>query len=358
MFDGGLTQEEPDMKVLVCTQPHQMELREAPMPSCGPGEALVRIRRVGICGTDIHAYGGNQPYFEYPRVLGHELAGEVVAVGNESSQTLVGQNAYVIPYLHCGHCRACTHGKTNCCQNMQVIGVHRDGGMADYLVVPVDHLVCSRDLHLEQLALIECLAIGAHAVRRSAIEPGELAVIVGAGPIGMGVLQIAKSRGARTLVVDTNKERLAFCRDSLEADAVAHAIEDDIGAVIESINEGALAEVVFDATGNPKAMNRGFDFAGHGGRYVLVSVVKADIGFHDPDFHKKELSLLGSRNATREDFETVAHLMESGELRAEAMITHRGSLADMPILMPQWCNPDNGVIKAMITFDDQEEAGS
>nr|WP_302139719.1 zinc-binding alcohol dehydrogenase family protein [Halomonas alkalicola] len=343
------------MHVLVCTQPHQLELREAPMPTCGPDEALVRIRRVGVCGTDIHAYGGNQPYFDYPRVLGHELSGEVVAVGEADHQALVGQNAYVIPYLHCGECRACRSGKTNCCQHMQVIGVHRDGGMADYLVVPVEHLVTSATLDPERLALIECLAIGAHAVRRSDIGAGELAVVVGAGPIGMGILQVARSLGARTLVVDTNPKRLAFCRDALGADAVAHAVNDDVVARIEALNEGALAEVVFDATGNPRAMNRGFDFAGHGGRYVLVSVVKADIVFHDPDFHKKELSLLGSRNATREDFETVARLMETGELQAEAMITHRGALGEMPELMPRWCDPASGVIKGMITLDGSEE---
>ncbi|WP_446718803.1 zinc-binding alcohol dehydrogenase family protein [Halomonas sp. C22] len=325
------------------------------MPTCGPGEALVRIRRVGICGTDIHAYGGNQPYFDYPRVLGHELSGEVVAVGEAEQQALVGQNAYVIPYLHCGKCRACRSGKTNCCQHMQVIGVHRDGGMADYLVVPIEHLVASATLNLDQLALIECMAIGAHAVRRSGIVAGELAVVVGAGPIGMGVLQFARSRGARTLVVDTNPKRLAFCRDTLGADAVAHAVDEDVVACIEALNEGALAEVVFDATGNPRAMNRGFDFTGHGGRYVLVSVVKADIEFHDPDFHKKELSLLGSRNATREDFETVASLMETGELQAEAMITHRGALGEMPELMPQWCDPASGVIKGMITLDSTGE---
>lgn len=342
------------MQVLVCTQPHQLELREAPTPTCGPGEALVRIRRVGVCGTDIHAYGGNQPFFDYPRVLGHELSGEVMAVGEADHQALVGRNAYVIPYLHCGECRACRSGKTNCCQHMQVIGVHCDGGMADYLVVPVDHLVTSATLDPERLALIECLAIGAHAVRRSAIETGELAVVVGAGPIGMGIVQIARSRGARTLVVDTNPERLAFCRDTLGADSVAHALDDDVVARIESLNDGALAEVVFDATGNPRAMNRGFDLAGHGGRYVLVSVVKAEVSFHDPDFHKKELSLLGSRNATREDFETVARLMEAGELHAEAMITHRGALGEMPELMPQWCDPASGVIKGMITLDDEE----
>lgn len=340
------------MHVLVCTQPGHMALQEVPTPTCGPGEALVRVRRVGICGTDIHAYGGNQPYFDYPRVLGHELAGEVVAVGAGADAALVGQNAYVIPYLHCGDCRACQSGKTNCCQHMQVIGVHRDGGMAEYLAVPTEHLVVSKTLAPDQLALIECLAIGAHAVRRSAVSENELAVIVGAGPIGMGALQIAKSRGARTVVVDTNRQRLTFCRDTLGADATLHAIEDDVVAALLAMNDGALADVVFDATGNPKAMQRGFDFAGHGGRYVLVSVVKADIAFHDPDFHKKELSLLGSRNATREDFETVARLIDEGHVKADAMITHRGALTDMPTLMPQWCDPTSGVIKAMITFDD------
>lgn len=339
------------MRVLVCTRPHALELREVPEPRCAPGEAMIRVRRVGICGTDIHAYGGNQPYFDYPRVLGHELSGDIVATGDGVDSGLIGQSAYVIPYLHCGECRACRQGKTNCCQNMQVVGVHRDGGMAEYLSVPADHLVTSDTLEPEALALIECLAIGAHAVRRATVEADELAVVVGAGPIGMGILQVARSRGARTVVVDTNRERLAFCRDTLGADCVLHALDDDIEARLSALNDGALADVVFDATGNPRAMNRGFDFAGHGARYVLVSVVKADITFNDPDFHKKELSLLGSRNATREDFETVARLMAEGRLQSTAMITHRGAFDMLPELMPTWCQPESGVIKAMVDLD-------
>lgn len=339
------------MQVLVCSEPHHLELQHAGRPACAPGHAVVKIRRIGICGTDIHAYGGNQPYFQYPRVLGHELAGEIVEVADEHDTPLLGQQVYVIPYLHCGECRACQQLKTNCCQNMQVIGVHRDGGMAEYLAVPTTHLVVSDTLTIDQLALVECMAIGAHAVRRSALEADELAVIVGAGPIGMGVLQVAKSRGARTLMVDTNSSRLSFCRDVLGADAVANPNEDDVMALISERNNGALADAVFDATGNPYAMQKGFDFAGHGGRYVLVSVVKADITFSDPEFHKKELTLIGSRNATRADFECVVSLMESGAINAEAMITHRAPLADVPARMPQWCDPAHQVIKAMISID-------
>lgn len=339
------------MQVVVCSKPGEMAVIDRPVPDCGPGEALVAIRRIGICGTDIHAFGGNQPYFAYPRVLGHELSGEVVLTGDDVSPELIGQPVYVIPYLHCGECRACRQGRTNCCQRLEVVGVHRDGGMAEWLNVPVSHLVPVPGLSAEALALVECQAIGAHAVRRGQVERDELVVVVGAGPIGIGVLQVARSRGARVAMVDTNRDRLALCRDALGADAVWHAVEDDVSAEIEALNDGALADVVFDATGNPEAMNRGFDFAGHGGRYVLVSVVKADISFSDPDFHRKELTLLGSRNATREDFETVTRLMASGDILTEPLITHRGRLEELPTLMPQWCAPASGVIKAMVTLD-------
>ncbi|WP_106476946.1 zinc-binding alcohol dehydrogenase family protein [Phytohalomonas tamaricis] len=336
------------MRVLVCTTPGQMEVKEVEQPRCGPGEALVAISYVGICGTDIHAFGGNQPYFSYPRVLGHELSGRIEAVGSDADRALIGHNAYVIPYLHCGKCAACQRGKTNCCQNMEVIGVHRDGGMADYLVVPVAHLVTSDILAPERLALVECLAIGAHAVRRSQLDAGELALVIGAGPIGMGVVQIAQSRGARVVVVDTNPQRLAFCHEVLGVETVINAATQDIAAELTALSTGALADVVFDATGNAQAMNRGFDFVGHGGRYVLVSLVKADITFHDPDFHKKEITLLASRNATHEDFVTVARLMEAGQLHEREMITHRSPLEAMPEIMAQWCDPRSGVIKGMI----------
>ncbi|WP_438764961.1 zinc-binding alcohol dehydrogenase family protein [Kushneria sp. TE3] len=339
------------MQVLVCAAPGEMTLEETDTPQCGPGQALLRIHCVGICGTDIHAYGGRQPYFSYPRVLGHELSGEVVATGDDGDAALVGQRAYVIPYLHCGKCNACQRGRTNCCQSLEVIGVHRDGGMAEYLVVPITHLVTSETLSFEQLALVECLAIGAHAIRRSRLETGERVVVAGAGPIGMGVAQLARAQGAQVMVLDNHDGRLAFCRDSLGVETF-NVTEGDSVEAITAFSEGAMADVVFDATGNPQAMNRGFDFAGHGGRYVLVSVVRADITFNDPDFHKRELTLLGSRNATREDFDMVTGLMEAGKLHERAMITHRAPLTDMPTIMAQWCEPSTGVIKGMVRLVD------
>ncbi|OHV08025.1 zinc-binding alcohol dehydrogenase family protein [Kushneria phosphatilytica] len=346
------------MRVLECTTPGSMTLVERERPEPGPGEVLLDMRRVGICGTDIHAFGGNQPYFSYPRVLGHELAGRIVATGSTADRGLIGHDACIIPYLHCGQCAACRRGRTNCCQSLEVIGVHRDGGMAEALVVPTRHLMTSEILSVDQLALVECLAIGAHAVRRSELSAGELAVVVGAGPIGMGVIQFARSCGARVMVIDTNRERLAFCIEELGVEETCHATEDDVMAALEALSEGALGDVVFDATGNPAAMNRGFDFAGHGGRYVLVSVVRADITFHDPDFHRRELTLLGSRNATYEDFATVMTAMEAGRLHEQAMITHRCTLADMPDTMARWCAPASGVIKGMIEIDAAARSGA
>lgn len=336
------------MRSVVCTRPGLMELEDRETPACGAGEALLRIRRIGICGTDIHAYGGNQPYFDYPRVLGHELAGEVLQVSEGGDQAMVGQQASLIPYLHCGECRACQRGLTNCCQRMQVIGVHRDGGMCDLLAVPTDHLITSPTLTLDELALMECLAIGAHAVRRSELDDDSLAVVVGAGPIGIGVVQFAREKGARVVVIDTNDQRLAFCRDTLGIELTVNPLQDDPLEFLASISDGALADVVFDATGSPGAMQKGFNFVGHGGRYVLVSIVKSDISFHDPDFHRKEMTLLGSRNATREDFDRVASLMETGRLQATSMITHRAGLDAVPEIMPRWCDPSHGVIKAMV----------
>lgn len=342
------------MRTVVCQEPGRLSLEERDVPSCNADEVLLRIRRIGVCGTDIHAFGGNQPYFQYPRVLGHELAGEIVAVGEQVDPALIGRNAYVIPYLHCGHCRACRQGRTNCCRQMEVIGVHRDGGMCESLAVPVEQVVTSNTLALDQLALVECQAIGAHAVRRSELTEGELAVVVGAGPIGLGVAQLAGERGARVVVVDTNPERLAFCRDQLGITDTLNPGEEDVAATLQAISDGELADAVFDATGNPNAMQQGFDLVGHAGRYVLVSIVKGDISFHDPDFHRKEMSLLSSRNATREDFEEVCRLMEAGRLPASAMITHRTELGDLPDDMPAWCAPNSGVIKAMIELDPPE----
>lgn len=337
------------MRTIVCETPNRFNLIRTERPTIQPGEALVRIRRVGVCGTDLHAYGGRQPYFTYPRILGHELSGivEEIADPAASPDIRTGDQVCILPYVACGQCRACRQGKPNCCVRLEVIGVHRDGGMRDYLAVPLAQLVPVPSIGLDAAAIVECLGIGAHAVRRAAMAPGETALVIGAGPIGLGVMKFLHLAGMRVIAMDMNERRLAFCKTWGPADETVNAAEQPMEKLLE-LTGGDLADAVFDATGNAKSMEGAFDYAAHGGKVVYVSLVRDNITFSDPDFHKKEMTLLSSRNATREDFETVIRAMEAGQVDTDSFITHRAPLDAMIGEFDAWLKPETGVIKAMV----------
>jgi 2-desacetyl-2-hydroxyethyl bacteriochlorophyllide A dehydrogenase len=335
------------MKSIVCEKPRQLKMKERDLPEVKPGEALIRVRRVGMCGTDLHAFKGEQPYFSYPRVLGHEISGEVAEVGKTSYGFKQGDRVAIIPYLECGNCIACRMGKTNCCTRLNLFGIQRDGGMSEYLSVPVDHLIKSEKLDLDQLAMAECLSIGAHAIRRAQIEKGEIALIIGAGPVGMAVMQSARQAGAKVVALDIVEARLKFCQDKLRVDYVIHGEKDSLKE-IESITNGDYPTVVFDATGNAKSMEKSFNFVSHGGRLILVSLVQDKITFFDPDFHRRELTLVSSRNATRQDMEHIVRSLEAGVVDGTSFITHRASLDQVISQFESWLRPETGVIKAVV----------
>jgi threonine dehydrogenase-like Zn-dependent dehydrogenase len=331
----------------------------------GPGQAIIRIRRIGICGTDLHAFEGTQPYLDYPRILGHELAGDLVDL-DKAPGFVVGEAVTVIPYFNCGICIACRNGKPNCCAMLKVCGVHIDGGMVDYLAVPSAALVHGDGLSYDQLALIEPLAIGAHAVRRAGIQPGEFVLVVGAGPIGLGTMEAARIAGGEVIAMDVNEDRLRFCREKLE---VLHTVNPlaaserpgggagsdwaggGAGGPMEAlmhITRGDMPTVVMDATGNLKAIENAFQYMAHGARYVLVGLQKGDIRFSHPEFHKREGTLMSSRNATREDFETVMDSMRRGLIDPTTYITHRAGFDEVKAEFAGWLDPARGVIKAMV----------
>lgn len=348
------------MKRIVCAEPRKLRLEEAPEPTAGPSEAIVRIRRVGVCGTDIHAYRGEQPYFTYPRVLGHELAGVVETVvpagdGCEASDA-VGRNVRpgdavaVIPYLECGRCVACRGGKPNCCVRLNVLGVHIDGGMCERLAVPLDHLIKTDGLTYDQAVIIEPLAIGAHAVRRADVQPGETALVVGGGPIGLGVMAFAKAFGARVVAMDLSEERLTVARAWAKADETVCVGRDDSARRLAELTDGDGPTVVFDATGNARSMRQAFDYVAHGGRLVFVGLVKDDIAFSDAEFHRRELTLLASRNATHEDFERVLNALRSGIVTDEGYVTHRVAFEMWPDVFEAWTVPGSGVIKGVLEW--------
>ncbi|WP_413675599.1 zinc-binding alcohol dehydrogenase family protein [Massilia cellulosiltytica] len=334
------------MKCVVCESPGDLQLGFKPVPEAGPGEVLLRVRRIGVCGTDMHIFRGTQPFLAYPRVMGHELSGEVVMAPGDSGFA-PGDEVLVMPYLSCGDCVACRKGKTNCCTRIQVLGVHRDGGLAEYLAVPAQFVLRTEGISLDDAAMVEFLAIGLHAVRRGAVAAGQRVLVVGAGPIGVAVALFAALNGAQVTVLDARDDRLGFCRDVLKVAHTVTAGESDVEA-LRAITGGDFFDAVFDATGNIKAMERGLDFVAHGGTYVLVSIVPERISFADPEFHKRETTLLGSRNATVDDFREVLAAMKAGLVPTRAMNTHRATLDEFIDTLPRWMDPASGVIKAIV----------
>jgi 2-desacetyl-2-hydroxyethyl bacteriochlorophyllide A dehydrogenase len=309
---------------------------------------VVRPRRVGICGTDFHIFEGKHPFLEYPRVMGHELAVEVVTAP-ETSGFLPGEICVINPYLSCGHCVACRAGKPNCCANISVLGVHQDGGMAGLLSIPPGNLIHAQGMSLDECATVEFLAIGAHAVRRGGVTENDRVLVVGAGPIGLGAALFAKVAGASVTVFDRDPERVALAKAIAGVSAIK--AESVLAEEIETLTNSSGFDVVFDATGNPRAMEAGFSLVAHGGRYVLVGVVKGPLTFMDPEFHSREMTLLGSRNATSEDFERVMAAIRGGQIPIDRLITHRTTLAGAATDIPNWVAEKTGLIKALIEIE-------
>ncbi len=338
------------MNTLILDKPEQFRFAQTDEPAAPPvGHALVRVHRVGICGTDWHAYRGRQPFFSYPRVLGHELGVVVEKVNDPASDLKPGDRCSVEPYLNCGHCIACRRGKSNCCVNLQVLGVHVDGGMRERITLPANKLHRSSKLSLEQLALVETLGIGCHAVDRAAAEPGEWVLVIGAGPIGLSIIPFAKANGSRVIVADVSESRLDFCRKHMGADETIDA-RGDILAALKTITSNDLPTLVLDATGAPPSMAKTFDFVAPGGRIVFVGLFQGEVSFNDPNFHRREITLLASRNSRPADFKRIIKLVEDGAVDTTPWITHRATCNMLIETLPSWLTPEANVIKAMIEF--------
>jgi 2-desacetyl-2-hydroxyethyl bacteriochlorophyllide A dehydrogenase len=229
-----------------------------------------------------------------------------------------------------------------------VLGVHVDGGMRERLVLPIRKLHPSESLTLDQLALVETLAIGCHAVDRAALESNEFVLVIGAGPIGLGVVQFAIEAGAQVIVLDISPQRLEFCRSRLNVPYTIDASRENVLAALAEITSGDLPTAVFDATGNGRSMASAFEYPANGGRLIFVGLVQGEIAFNDPNFHRRELTILASRNARPGDFTRIITLIEANRIDTSPWITHRALLADVATRFPLWTEPGSGVVKAMI----------
>lgn len=326
------------MRALQLVAPQQFDWIDLPEPgSPGRGEALVAVRAMGVCGTDISGWLGKMPFIRFPRILGHELGVEVLAVGPGVEHLQPGDRCAVEPYLNCGDCHACRQGRTNCCETLEVLGVHVDGGLRERWRLPARRLHPDNALDFEQLALVETLAIGCHAVDRAAPTRGEDVLIVGAGPIGLSVLEFAHLASQRVTVLETSVARRAFVEQHYP----------DVTAVAE-LPDTPCAQVVFDATGNAAAMARALRFARFTGRVVYAGITAEPVPLDDPLFHRRELTLMASRNALSADFPRILDLIRSGRIDTRPWISHRAPWTDLPATLPAWTTPGSGVVKAVV----------
>lgn len=339
------------MQAIQFAEPKQMRVIDIPEPPApGPGDAVVRVARVGVCGTDYSGYLGKMPFFSYPRIPGHELGVEVVAVGAGVTNVKVGDRAAVEPYINCQRCYSCARGHSNCCENHQTLGVHVDGGLRKLFTVPARKLHVSAQLSYEQLALVETLGIGLHAINRAAPRADETVFVIGAGPIGLSVIEFAKLAGARVVVMDLNEQRLRFVREKMGVTETILSTGDfdaDVKAFTD-LTAGKLGNVVVDATGSAKSMSAAYHFVGFAGRLVWVGITPDALGFTQPLMHRREMTFLASRNALPHEFVRIIRLIEGGMLSTDPWVTHRAPLAELAGAFTNWLKPEAGVVKAMV----------
>ena len=331
------------MKTMILEQPGRFTLTEtAPPGKPAPGEVLVRVLTIGICGTDLHAFEGTQPFFSYPRILGHELAVEVLEMGEGVGDFRAGDRCAVNPYMTCGECAACGRGRTNCCAKMCVIGVHSDGGMRDRILLPANQIYKCTKLPPQQLPLVETLAVGIHAVGRAAAQPGERAIVVGAGPIGLSVMEFLRLAGADFAVVEKLPERLAFAARhfGLKRYYPSHA----------EARQEEPSMLVFDCTGDRGSMEQALNLLEQGGKLIFVGLVNDRVALFDPDIHRREATILSSRNSTAPEHRRVLQAMESGEIDVQAWPTEFASLNLMAQRFPAWLHREAGVVKAIVDW--------
>ncbi|MDG2396282.1 MAG: zinc-binding alcohol dehydrogenase family protein [Flavobacteriaceae bacterium] len=335
------------MKCIICEEPNKLILKEKKTPLRKNNEALLKINKVGICGTDFHAYNGNQPYFTYPRILGHELASEIIEIEENKRGLKIGDKVVLVPFISCDKCYACLNGNNNCCPNIKVLGVHINGGMQEKISFPIKNLLPAQNLNDNEIVIIEPLSIGAHAIKRASLKPNDTIIVLGCGPIGIGIMKIAKIIGCKVISIDLNQNRLDYVKKEIKVDFAINLNDNPIEK-IEEITKGNMADSVFDATGNKSALESGPSYLCHGGKFILVGIYKGNLKFNHPYIHSKEITLLSSRNATIDDFKYVISIID--QFPTESFITNNINFTKLISNFDNLINPESRVIKATINF--------
>ncbi len=338
------------MNAIVLEQPGELKRITKEHPGKpAEGQVLLMVKRLGICGTDLHAYKGNQPFFSYPRILGHEIAAEAVEIGSGVNHVKAGDLCAIIPYRNTVVDQAVKRGKTNCGGGLSVLGVHEDGAMQEYILCDASLVIPSNGLLPDQIAVIEPIAIGSHAIERAGVTPQDIVMIIGAGPIGIAAIMMCLLKSPRIVVVDSNQHRLEFVRKKYPG-VDTLSVTDTITENLNKLLDGNLPTIVLDATGNKESMMKCFEYVAPGGTIVYVGLFLGDVVFYDPLFHKKEITLKSSRNALPEDFQKIIRLIKSGTLNIDGYVTHRLKFETLTDNFTKLYLPEEHVIKAVVEY--------
>ena len=332
------------MRALSIEAPGRTRLVKVAPPEMRPGWVRVGVAHVGICGTDYHIFEGTHPFLDYPRVIGHELSGRVLDPGD--SGLAVGEGVVINPYLNCGHCPACLGGTPNCCETLRVLGVHTDGGMTEEIVVPAANLYRATGISLRDAAMVEFLCIGAHAVRRTELGSAHRALVIGGGPIGLGVAIFARIAGAEVTLLDAADDKIASAADMGFAAFNLSEVESDAFKT----RRASGFDAVLDATGSLRSMATALLHARNGGALTLVGVTTGDLVWPDAEVHRREMTIRASRNATAADFRHVMDAMRAGLVPTDALATHSTDLDHVADDLPRWSHNRTGLIKALVAI--------
>jgi 2-desacetyl-2-hydroxyethyl bacteriochlorophyllide A dehydrogenase len=337
------------MKALVMHGPGDLRVESVPDPKMKSGEALLQVRRVGLCGSDLNSYRGRNPLVTYPRIPGHEIAATIVELAEPCAGFKTGVDITVSPYSHCGECSACRNGRFNACQRNQTLGVQRDGALAEYISVPVERLYRA-NLELTSLCLVEPLTVGAHAVSRACVTDRDTVAIFGCGGVGLGAVAASAFRGANTIAIDVDDEKLAIARLA-GATHTVHSQRQSLAAALAAITAERGPDVVIEAVGMPETFRAAVELVAFTGRVVYIGYAKEQVCYETKLFVQKELDVRGSRNAMPEDFRQVIEMLEGHRFPVESAIDTLVSLEEAPQILNAWSNEPSKFKKIMITLD-------
>lgn len=338
------------MKSLVMSGPGKAEIADIAEPQAKSGEALLRIRRVGLCGSDLNSFRGRNPMVSFPRVPGHEIAATILEMRGKAAGLAVGMNVTVLPYTSCGQCAACRNGRSNACERNQTLGVQRDGALTEYITAPVEKLYPAR-LNLKELCLVEPLTVGFHAVARARVAKNDAVAIFGCGGVGLGAVAAAAFRGATTIAVDIDDAKLETAKLAGAAHAI-HSQRQDVKAALAELTGGLGPNVVIEAVGMPETFRAAVEVVAFTGRVVYIGYAKEPVCYETKLFVQKELDIMGTRNAQPEDFRSVIAMLEQGRFPVESTVSAMIPLKDAPQVFADWSADPSRFTKIMITMDE------